>query len=104
MYQQVLTFVAERGQARVTEIQQAFGLSAEMAACLCIELQDAQWLTDTPPSACPRQGGDGGCGSCAQSACPGHTSPGDPSAFEGCCGINAPFRLTTRGRTFLGQG
>ena len=99
----MLTFIADRGQARVTEIQQAFALSAEMAACLCIELQDAQWLTDTAPSACHHEGADGGCASCPRNAGPGHDSPGDPAAFEGCCGINGPYRLTTRGLDYLGR-
>ena len=103
MYRQVLTFIADRGQARVTEIQQAFGLSTDMAACLCIELQDARWLTDTVPSACHHLGVDSDCAACPRSSGPDHASPGEAIAFEGCCGINSPYRVTDRGLAYLGR-
>jgi predicted transcriptional regulator len=109
MIQDVLTYLISHDGAPVTEIQRVFKLSADMAANLMIQLEDAGLLYEQKLEACHHMDTDGnmltqthtgGCGSgnCASSdgAC------GITESFErGCCGMNAPYRITPSGRTFL---
>lgn len=111
MIHAVLTYLATHDGAPVTEIQRVFALSADMAANILIQLEDAGLLHEQKLEACHHMDADGnmrshspagGCGSgnCASSegAC------GITESFErGCCGMNSPYRLTPRGRAFLAE-
>ena len=109
MINDVLTYLNAHDGAPVTEIQRVFTLSADMAANLMIQLEDAGLLYEQKLDACHHMDADGnmlesshsgGCGSgnCASSegAC------GITESFErGCCGMNAPYRITPAGQAFL---
>ncbi|MNK75671.1 hypothetical protein D3C87_952140 [compost metagenome] len=109
MIHAVLTYLNKHDGAPVTEIQRVFALSADMAANLMIQLEDAGFLYEQKLDACHHMDADGnmleqthagGCGSgnCASSegAC------GITESFErGCCGMNAPYRITSSGQAFL---
>ena len=109
MIHAVLTYLNAHDGAPVTEIQRVFTLSADMAANLMIQLEDAGLLYEQKLEACHHMDEDGnmlesshagGCGSgnCASSegAC------GITESFErGCCGMNAPYRITPAGQAFL---
>ena len=109
MIQAVLSYLITNDGAPVTEIQRVFQLSADMAANIMIQLEDAGLLYEQKLDACHHMDSDGtmrshehtgGCGSgnCASSegAC------GITESFErGCCGMNAPYRITPAGRSFL---
>lgn len=111
MLSDVLRYIAERGGAPVTEIQRVFDLPAEMAAELCIQLQDAGFLADQVLEPCHHLGGGPSCsgcsgGSCRAGASAGHAAGGSlAGAFErGCCGMNAPYVVTSSGLAYLGLG
>ncbi len=109
MIQNVLSYLIQHDGAPVTEIQRVFKLSADMAANILIQLEDAGLLYEQKLEACHHMDSDGqmlthahtgGCGSgncaSAEGAC------GITESFErGCCGMNAPYRITPAGRSFL---
>ncbi len=109
MIQAVLSYLISNDGAPVTEIQRSFKLSADMAANILIQLEDAGLLHEQKLDACHHMDHEGkqaahahtgGCGSgnCSSSegAC------GITESFErGCCGMNAPYRITPAGRQFL---
>jgi hypothetical protein len=111
MMHAVLSYLEEHDGAPVTEIQRRFKLSADMAANLMIQLEDAGLLYEQKLDACHHMDTDGnmlshahagGCGSgncaSAEGAC------GITESFErGCCGMNAPYRITPAGRRFVAQ-
>ncbi|MFP5501049.1 MAG: hypothetical protein ACLGIN_01080 [Candidatus Sericytochromatia bacterium] len=111
MISDVLTYLIAHDGAPVTEIRRQFKLSADTAANLLIMLEDAGFLYEQKLEACHHMDHDGqvqshahttGCGSgnCASSegAC------GITESFErGCCGMNAPYRITDQGRAFVEQ-
>lgn len=111
MIHAVLTYLIANDGAPVTEIQRHFGLSADMAANVMIQLEDAGLLFEQKLEACHHMDADGqlmthahagGCGSgncaSAEGAC------GITEAFErGCCGMNAPYRITPAGKQFVAQ-
>ena len=111
MIHAVLSYLQTHDGAPVTEIQRVFKLSADMAANILIQLEDAGFLHEQKLEACHHMDAEGhmlthshtsGCGSgnCASAggAC------GITESFErGCCGMNSPYRLTPRGRDFLEQ-
>jgi hypothetical protein len=111
MIHAVLNYLISHDGAPVTEIQRVFTLSADMAANLMIQLEDAGLLYEQKLEACHHMDAEGnmrdhshsgGCGSgnCASAA----GSCGITESFErGCCGMNAPYRITPAGRTFLEQ-
>ena len=114
-----MRYIAERGGAPVTEIQKAFDLSPEMAAELCIQLQDAGFVADQALEPCHHLEGASSCSSCSGASCSngrGHDSGAgvDPQghhvsevladAFkQGCCGMNAPYLITPAGSAYLNR-
>lgn len=109
MIRDVLAYLVENDGAPVTELQRVFQLSPDMAANLVIQLEDAGLLYEQKLEPCHHMDAHGtmhahahagGCGSgnCASS----EGSCGITDSFErGCCGMNAPYRITPRGRQFL---
>ncbi|MBM3260601.1 MAG: hypothetical protein FJY99_12780 [Candidatus Sericytochromatia bacterium] len=105
----VLSWVAGRDGARMTEIRGAFGLSPWMAGALVVQLQDAGWLNDPVLGTCHHLGPEadaGSCGNCSGGGCSSQQKVSDVHdelggsalAFEqGCCGMNQPYRVTDAG-------
>ncbi|MEB3205568.1 MAG: hypothetical protein VKP57_12815 [Candidatus Sericytochromatia bacterium] len=110
----VLSWVAGRDGARMTEIRSAFGLSPWMAGALVVQLQDAGWLDDPVLGTCHHLGPEadaGSCGSCSGGGCSSQQRvsdvhadlAGSALAFEqGCCGMNQPYRVTDAGLAVVG--
>lgn len=123
MLSDVLRYIADRDGAPVTEIKKAFGLPAEMAAELCIQLQDAGFVADQVLEPCHHLEGASSCTTCSGASCSsgaeqagrqggeqgGANSPHGhhmaeilADAFKkGCCGMNAPYFITASGRSYL---
>lgn len=108
MLSDVLRYIAQRDGAPVTEIKKTFDLPAEMAAELCIQLQDAGFVADQVLEPCHHLDGSSSCSSCSGASCSNGTGSGHhiaevlADAFkQGCCGMNAPYYITASGRAYL---
>lgn len=104
MLSDVLRYISDRGGAPLTDVRKQFGLPGEMAANLCIQLQDAGYLADKILEPCHHlEGSETGCTSCSGGTCANDkTHPDDLVGFnQGCCGMNAPYELTATGRVYL---
>lgn len=86
MIRQVLTLLKDT-PSRLTEIKKHFDLAPSMAANYVIWLEDAGFIEECP-STCGSCGNCGGCGNHGQC---------------GGCGINAPYRLTESGLSYLNK-
>lgn len=111
MISEVLRILAESGGAPVTAIRKQLDLPAEMAAHLCIQLQDAGFVTEWELEPCHHQDGESSCTHCTggNSGCAEDSGPGHHMAEilaaedfkQGCCGMNAPYHITAKGRAYL---
>ncbi|MBM3273815.1 MAG: helix-turn-helix transcriptional regulator [Candidatus Sericytochromatia bacterium] len=106
---EVLSFLASRGGAPITEVRKAFDLPSEMAAHLCIQLQDAGFVSEWELEPCHHQEGDTSCSHCSGATCSDDGGSGHHMAAvltaddfkQGCCGMNGPLYVTSAGRAFL---
>ncbi|MBM3270315.1 MAG: hypothetical protein FJZ01_21995 [Candidatus Sericytochromatia bacterium] len=106
MISEVLRLLAaSREGLPVTEIRRALDLPAELAASLVIQLQDAGFVSEWELEPCHHQDPGTACKECSGGSCSGSAdhaqSPPAGDFGQGCCGINAPFRITGRGHAYL---
>jgi hypothetical protein len=100
----VLTFLADRGGAPITEVRKAFDLPSEMAAHLCIQLQDAGFVSEWDLEPCHHQDGVSSCSHCSGASCATEHMSAVLTADDfkqGCCGMNGLLQVTAAGRAYL---